>query len=244
MEVFLAALAAIGIFIGGPALIGLLITGGVVWYNKRRTARAKESLTSGATTFAEEVASVYGSDGFARCIQCGTCSGSCPNANEMEFAPRQIIAMVRAGMRKEVLSSDSMWYCASCYMCAERCPRGIKVTDLMYSLKQLAYRNGFRYGPTGEPIMYRTFVDLINQNGRVHEVGLTGKYYMQSKPMAILKMAPIGVKMFMRGRTPLRPHVIENKEQLTAIITKARELEAARVPVGVRAPHAPVKVGV
>jgi len=29
MEVFLAALAAIGIFIGGPVLIGLLITGGV-----------------------------------------------------------------------------------------------------------------------------------------------------------------------------------------------------------------------
>jgi len=98
----------------------------------------------------------------------------------------------------------------------------------MYALKQLAYRYGFRYGPTGEPIMYRTFVDLINQNGRVHELGLTSRFYMQTKPMAILRMAPIGLKLIMRGRSPLRPRPIKDKEQLVAIITKARALQAPR----------------
>ena len=227
MEVFLAMLMVIGIFVVGPALIGVFLTLGVVWYNKHATARAKEALTNSATSFMDQVASIHGGDGFVHCIQCGTCTGSCPNANEMEYTPRKVIAMIRAGMQKEVLSSNAMWYCASCYLCSERCPRGIKVTELMYALKQLAYRNGFRHGPTGEPIMYRTFVDLINQNGRVHEVGLTSRFYMQSRPLAILKMAPIGLKLFLLGRMPLRPHAIRDKEQLVAIIKKARELEAA-----------------
>lgn len=207
----------------------MLITGPVGWYNRHQTARAKRALTNGAS-FLDEVTSVHGGEGVLQCIQCGTCTGSCPNAKEMQYSPRRIIAMVRAGMRKEVLSSDSMWYCASCYLCTERCPRGVKVTDLMYALKQLAYRHGFRRGPTGGPIMYRVFVDLLNQNGRVYEVSLMIRYYLQSEPLAMLKMAPIGLKMFRRGRSPLRPHTLSDKRQLVAIITKAREIEAARAP--------------
>ena len=238
MEIALAILWARAILVSIPALIGALIlwyliTRAVVSYNKHRTSRARERLTNSATSFLAEVSSIQGGDGFGGCIQCGTCSGSCPNANEMQYTPRKIIAMVRAGMQKEVLSSDAMWYCASCYLCTERCPRGVKVTDLMYALKQLAFRKGFRYGPGGEPIMYRTFVDLINQSGRVYEVGLTGRFYMLSRPLAILKMAPIGLKLFFLGRMPLRPHAINDKEQLVAIINKARALEAAHAPAEV-----------
>jgi len=232
MELFLAILLALAIFVGIPALIGLFITGAVVWYNRYQTARAKRALTNGPG-FLAEVASIPGGEGAYQCIQCGTCSGSCPNANEMQYSPRKIIAMVRAGMRKEVLSSDTPWYCASCYLCTERCPRGVPVTELMYGLKQLAYRSGFRYGPTAEPIMNRTFVNLINHNGRVHEVSLMSRYYLQSKPLAVLKMAPIGLKMFLRGRMPLRPRAIKGKEQLNTIIVKAHALEAARATVEV-----------
>jgi len=232
MEVFLAILLALAIFVGIPAVVGLLMTAAVVWYNKYQTARARRALTNGIS-FLDEVTSIRGGNGFHQCIQCGTCTGSCPNASEMEYSPRRIIAMVRAGMRKEVLSSDSMWYCASCYLCTERCPRGVPVTELMYSLRQLALRSGFRYGPTAEPIMNRIFVDLVNQNGRVHEVSLMLRYYLQSKPLAILKMAPIGLKMFLRGRMPLRPDAIKGKEQLNAIIAKAHALEAAHATVEV-----------
>jgi len=122
-------------------------------------------LTGDTTALVDEVAFVSGGNGFAACIQRGTCSVSCPHANEMEFAPRQIIAMVRTGMRKKVLSSDSMWYCASCHMCAEQCPRGVEVTDLMYALKRMASENGFRCGPSSEPIICHTFIDLITGTG-------------------------------------------------------------------------------
>ncbi len=83
----------------------------------------------GSGSFVDEIYALPGGEGVRLCIQCGTCSGSCPNASKMDHTPRELIAMARAGMRKEVLSSNSMWLCLSCYLCTVRCPRGIESTD-------------------------------------------------------------------------------------------------------------------
>ena len=40
------------------------------------------------------------------CIQCGTCGGSCPSAADMDHTPRELFAMIRAGMRDEVLAQQ------------------------------------------------------------------------------------------------------------------------------------------
>jgi heterodisulfide reductase subunit D len=45
------------------------------------------------------------------CIQCGTCSASCPTAFAMDYTPRQLWHMVRLGMKEEVLSSRTFWLC-------------------------------------------------------------------------------------------------------------------------------------
>lgn len=227
MQLHWVILLAIVAFVAAVALIALLVNGAVIWGNRYRIKRAERALTSSAASFADEVVSIPGGEGIWQCIQCGTCTGSCPNANEMQYSPRKIIAMVRAGLKKEVLSSDTMWYCASCYLCTERCPRGVKVTELMYVLKQLASRYGFRYGPTGEPVMCHTFADLVARNGRVHELGLMIRFYLKTNPLAMLKMAPLGLKLMLRGRSPLMPKAVKGKEQLAAIIGKARALEAA-----------------
>jgi heterodisulfide reductase subunit C len=59
-------------------------------------------------SFLDEVAATPGGSKIRSCIQCGMCTGTCPAANEMEYPPRKTIAMIRAGMRDEVLSSNSM----------------------------------------------------------------------------------------------------------------------------------------
>ena len=89
-------------------------------------------------SFVEEIAATPGGEKIRACIQCGICTGSCPAANEMEYAPRKIIAMIRAEMRDEVLSSSSMWHCLSCYTCTVRCPRGVKPAELAHALEGLA----------------------------------------------------------------------------------------------------------
>ena len=51
-------------------------------------------------TFSDRIATLaYGEKMFS-CIQCGTCSGTCPVSHYMDFTPRRIIAMVREGFRR------------------------------------------------------------------------------------------------------------------------------------------------
>jgi heterodisulfide reductase subunit C len=190
-----------------------------------------------ALGFPEEVCSLPGAETLRACIQCGTCAGSCPAVNEMQFSPRTINAMVKAGMRDEVLSSNSMWLCLSCYLCAERCPKGVKVTDIMYALKRLAIRhNGDNYwNPT--PVLERTFVDCVNLTGRLTEVGLTGGYYWRTNPFKALGMIPLGLKLLSHRRLPLVPSRVKGMQDLRAIIEKAQVLEREQLmePVPVTA---------
>jgi len=150
-------------------------------------------------SFLDEVKATPGGEHILACIQCGTCTGSCPMAGAMEYPPRKIIAMIRAGMRGEVLSSNSMWFCLSCYMCSCRCPRGVKPTELAHALESLATQQGFSIGGTSTPAMYRSFVSSIKSNGRVHEFGMMLKFYLSilpeliTHPVATIKMAPLGL---------------------------------------------------
>jgi Fe-S oxidoreductase len=100
------------------------------------------------------------------CIQCGTCAGTCPYGEYMDFPPRRIINMLRRGRIEEVFKSDSMLRCVACYACMSKCPRGIRLSDVLLPLVkeqtlinqpeipaelQKTLQNTLRYGnPMGE----------------------------------------------------------------------------------------------
>lgn len=178
-------------------------------------------------SFVDEVAVTPGGERIRACIQCGICTGSCPTAGKMEYPPRKTIAMIRAGMRDEVLSSSSMWFCLSCYMCTVRCPRDIKPTELAHALESLAIRRGFQVKGTRTPAMYRSFVSSIKHNGRVHEFGMMLRYYLTTNPLAALKLWSVGLKLFLHRRMPLMPKKAEGKENLLKIIQKFREVRGS-----------------
>ncbi len=187
----------------------------------------------GMTTFLDEVKATPGGEHILACIQCGTCTGSCPMATQMEYPPRKIIAMIRAGKRDEVLSSNSMWFCLSCYMCTARCPRGVRPTEIAHALESLANQQGFSIGGTSTPNFYRSFVSSIRSNGRVHEFGMMVKYYLSilpelvSHPVATLRMAPLGLKLFSHKRLPLKATRIRGRQDLSRIIQKFREVRSS-----------------
>lgn len=180
-------------------------------------------VTADMTSFVTEVATIPGGENIFHCIQCGVCSGTCPAAAVMEYPPRKIIALIRAGMRDMVLSSSSMWHCLSCYMCTVRCPRGVKPTELAHALESLADRQGYKVRGTSTPAMYHSFVDSILSNGRVHEFGMMLKYFLKTNPLAALKMATVGLSLFTHKRMPLRPKRIKGKEDLSRMIQRFRE---------------------
>jgi len=86
----------------------------------------------------KEVEELCGENLFG-CYQCGTCSAGCPFVEDMDLSPDEVIRYVILD-RKEVLNSKTIWLCAACYTCAERCPRNINITKIMEALRQIILR--------------------------------------------------------------------------------------------------------
>jgi heterodisulfide reductase subunit D len=79
----------------------------------------------------------------ASCIQCGTCTASCPASELMDYAPRQLWELVRLGLYDPVMNSRTFWLCTQCYACQVRCPRGIQIGQTMRNLREWAVAHGF-----------------------------------------------------------------------------------------------------
>ncbi|MGB8952392.1 MAG: 4Fe-4S dicluster domain-containing protein [Candidatus Aminicenantales bacterium] len=74
------------------------------------------------------------------CYQCGKCSAGCPAVSEMDILPNQVIRYIQLGFKNELLQSKSFWVCASCLTCNARCPKGIKIAEVMEALRQILLR--------------------------------------------------------------------------------------------------------
>lgn len=176
--------------------------------------------------FIEEVYSTPGGEQVKKCIQCGTCSGSCPTAYLMDYTPRQIFSMIRAGMRKEVLESEAILYCCSCYMCEVRCPAEIKIPDVFYTLKRIAWQEKGLEKP--EERLYKfspIFYDIVKKNGRNNEFALMMKYSFSLPITEMIGQAPIGLGLFLKGRLPLTGDRIKGIKDLQKMLDRCDESE-------------------
>ncbi|PKK85031.1 MAG: heterodisulfide reductase [candidate division Zixibacteria bacterium HGW-Zixibacteria-1] len=170
------------------------------------------------SSFSREIASIPGGDKLFSCIQCGTCSGMCPMSPYMDFTPRQIIAMIRAGCKGEVLSSYTTWLCASCYSCTVECPKEIKLTDIMYAVKRLAIRG--KVYPKRFPIsvLAGEFFKCVERDGRSSEGRLLLRLFLKTNPFQMFKQAGLGWKLLIRGRFSLKKESIKRKDELKSIL--------------------------
>lgn len=184
-------------------------------------------------TFLEDARLVPGGDRISRCIQCGSCTGSCPVSYAMDISPRAVIALFRAAQVEEILRSRTIWICASCYMCTTRCPQGIKITDLLYALKRTAM-DAETY-PDRFPVyrLSKNFVRIVNRYGRNHEILLLARYYLRQNPFTLLRMIPLGWRMFRRGRTSFFPRKIKGLAAIRTIIEAADTLKVPARPEAV-----------
>jgi heterodisulfide reductase subunit C len=181
-----------------------------------------------AMNFVKEVSEIPGGEGVNLCMQCGTCTASCPSAKIWEYTPSEIIAMVRADMRDEVLSSSSMWCCLSCYSCTVRCPRDVEPTNLFHVLESLAVKHGYKPRNTGTPVMYNSFVKSIKKNGRVSEFNMMMGYYLSTNPFAALGMISVAWKLLSHGRMPISARKIKGKKDLDKIVRKLNDVRGAQ----------------
>lgn len=156
------------------------------------------------------------------CIQCGTCSASCPSASAMEYSPREIIAALRAGMLDKVLNANTVWMCVSCYACAVRCPAGIPFTDIMYELKRLELNKGLSKD-SNAATMAKAFAECVDRHGRNAESELIRNYYLRTNPLNIFGQIPLTMKLFKRGRLEFLPHNIKGLDGLRKMMAAIEE---------------------
>ncbi len=175
--------------------------------------------------FLAEIAALPEGERVRSCLQCGTCSASCPIAPLMEHTPRRIFAMIRIGMKHEVLSSPTIWMCASCYECTVKCPAQIKITEIMYALKRKAIHKGIKTSNCDVDRFYKLFTSIVCKYGRNHEMLLLMKYMMFHHPYAMTSQLPTGLRLFSAGCMPIRPHKLKNHESFNRIVRKALDLD-------------------
>ncbi|MEM2102010.1 MAG: CoB--CoM heterodisulfide reductase subunit C [Candidatus Bathyarchaeia archaeon] len=81
------------------------------------------------------------------CIQCGTCTSSCPSGRRTALKTRQLMRKGLLGLKDEILNDKDLWLCTTCYTCLERCPRGVDPTDVILTMRRMAVQAGNMLDP-------------------------------------------------------------------------------------------------
>ena len=74
------------------------------------------------------------------CYQCGNCSAGCPMVDYMDYPPNQVMKLAQLGEIEELLNANTIWICSTCLQCTSRCPKGIKVAEVMEALRSINLR--------------------------------------------------------------------------------------------------------
>lgn len=172
---------------------------------------------------------IEGGDKLSLCMQCGVCSGSCPIGVQMDHGPRKLFMMIRAGMREEVMTSNTMWNCTSCYRCVVRCPRGVPVTYILQDLGTKAVEMGYAK-PNENTRFASSFWWSTRAFGRTDERLVTARYYfsfgLKEGIRRGLDNLRIALGMIRAGRMHLgAPHRIRDRKGLQAILARAAEID-------------------
>jgi heterodisulfide reductase subunit C2 len=117
-------------------------------------------------SFKHRVAAQRGGEGIRRCFACKACTAACPiKAVDSRYDPRKIIRMALLGMKKDLLESEFIWFCSSCYGCHEVCPQNVSFTEVMFAIKNLAAAEACM------PAGLTAQKGLLKAHGRLYQIG-------------------------------------------------------------------------
>jgi heterodisulfide reductase subunit C len=156
------------------------------------------------------------------CYQCGKCAAGCPVAREMDLTSCQLLRLVQFGdpeWDRQALQSAGIWLCLACETCSTRCPQEMEVPKVMDYLRLEAVRRNLAH-PSSKDILafHRAFMDSVRETGRLYEIGLVADYKLRSRHF--LKDVMLAPKMYVRGKLPLLPHLIQGRDAIKRIFKR------------------------
>ncbi|MFQ6061019.1 MAG: CoB--CoM heterodisulfide reductase subunit C [Thermoplasmata archaeon] len=123
-----------------------------------------------------------GADTITLCFQCGTCTSGCPSGRITAFRTRKLMRRVQLGFKEDVLPADELWLCTTCMTCDERCPRGVKIVDIIMTLRNMAVEEG--YMAEG----HKRTASMLVKTG--HAIPMTDKFKELRKSLQLDEIPP------------------------------------------------------
>jgi len=99
------------------------------------------------------------------CYQCAKCTSGCEAHKLLELEPHKIIALLKRGLIDEMVNSEVIWTCMSCFKCRERCPQKVAPVEMLFLLKNMAVANGKQI-----PGKYTTMLQSILSIGLIQDI--------------------------------------------------------------------------
>ena len=99
------------------------------------------------------------------CFQCGKCTSGCEAHKLLELEPHKMVALLKRGLIDEMVNSDIIWTCMSCFKCRERCPQKVAPVEILFALKNMAVASGKQI-----PGKYSAMLQSILSLGLIQDV--------------------------------------------------------------------------
>lgn len=154
------------------------------------------------------------------CYHCHKCGAGCPVASYMDCTPDKLFRMAQLGLRRQVLSSTTIWLCSACHACATRCPNDIDITGVMDALKQMAIEEKIKSRQKVAVLFHKAFVANLTRFGQVHEASLMA--VLKLKTFDFFSDLKLGFKMFKKGKIPVFPKSIGGTREMRKLFQQAR----------------------
>ena len=146
-------------------------------------------------------------------------------ARYMDLSPNQVMRLVQIGDAPAIdrlLRAATIWSCAGCLTCTQRCPRELDPAAVMDVLREMSSDQG-KVSPKQKKILafHKAFLKNVEKTGRMSEVPLTSLYKMTTGDFfSDVMLAPL---MMLKGKLPLVPKVIRGRKQVGRIFKACRK---------------------
>ncbi|MCK7469438.1 MAG: hypothetical protein MZU95_00560 [Desulfomicrobium escambiense] len=130
--------------------------------------------------FLSEIYALPGGREIKKCIQCGTCSSSCPLSYVMDHGPRKMFSLIRAGFRDEVLSSNTIWFCSSVLHLRGEVPERHQDHRRHVRAEEARRQGGENERQEGGRSS-KNFARMVNTYGRNHETELMARLHPRGR---------------------------------------------------------------
>jgi len=147
-----------------------------------------------------------------RCLECGKCTGGCPSGYMFDYAPRQIVQLVKLDALDTLLAMDSLSACLGCRLCTDRCPAAIDAAGLIDYFRERTREQGGSPMRTDANLFNEIFLAGVRSRGRISEFSLMLRFNV--KTSRYLQGASLGGKLLAKGKLRLRSSKVKDRAAL------------------------------